>query len=339
VSLLGLVLLFVAATAASTAASAHPFQSFIRSTTTPWILAAVLLAALVARHLRPWIRPALVALLIVLAVGAVWQLATGFHLEGGRLWRVPGFLPHPNDTALVAVALPLAPAFAWPVGLLVILLSGSRNALLGVVAAALVLTRSWRARLLILAGLAVAVLTLTHAAAVSSVTARVGHWLVAAQMFREAPLLGKGPHTFVDYYLTYVQRMTLPFGLQPEIAFVPWAHSLYLEQLAERGLLGALVFALPLWLAWRRGDRALRAALTSFLVMGVVDLSLLKPWVVGAYWSLVALALTAPAPVVVAGAGWRVRLGELVHDGALRLGFHPDHVCGNCWFGDRRGNA
>ena len=285
------VLAFVGSSAVSIALSEHPFQSFIRSTYTPLILAGVLVFS---ARLR--LRFLATAFVLALAADSAWQALRGVDVFGytAQGSRIMGFLPHPNDMAILAVALPFAAWWAWPAGVVSALLSGSRNALLGLATGAVVLTPArWRVRTL--AGLAAAAITLTlllsHAAPITSMEARVGHWAVAAQMFAEAPLFGKGPHTFVDYYLPYLDRVRpLPFNATPEITFVPWAHSLYFEQLAERGIVGFLVFLIPLLLAWRWGSRSIRAGVAALLVMGVFDLSLIKPWVVGAYWLLVGSA-------------------------------------------------
>src|SRR5262249_2331764 len=132
-----------------------------------------------------------------------------------------------------------------------------------------------------------------HPDGLPGITSRLGHWMVAAQMWAESPWVGKGPFTFVDHYLRYLDRMTLPFGVPKEQRYIPWPHSLYLEQLAERGVIGAAAFALPMIVAWRRGTRRTRAAVVAFLAMGVMDLSLIKPWVISVYCGLVATAENA----------------------------------------------
>jgi len=75
---------------------------------------------------------------------------------------------------------------------------------------------------------------------------RIGIYLVALEMFKESPLLGKGLHTFGEFYLPYIEKIQLPHGYTPEIAVIPWAHNLYLEILAERGLIGFAGFIAPI---------------------------------------------------------------------------------------------
>jgi len=41
---------------------------------------------------------------------------------------------------------------------------------------------------------------------------RVALWLVAWEMFKEAPLLGKGIHTFGEFYPNYLTRIQIPRG-------------------------------------------------------------------------------------------------------------------------------
>ena len=293
--LVGSLVAFILSAALSTWASGYPLQSMIRGAWTPLILAIVLLYGLYAAHLRAWVRPALTVLLVLLCAGSLWQAHTGWHLEGGRLWRAHGFLPHPNDTALAAIMAPLLAPWTWPFAAGLILLSGSRTALVGLAVALLMLTRSWRLRACVLAGAGISLVAFVHASFVISATSRMGAWVVAWRMFREHPLLGMGPQTFVDHYLAWLPS-TLPFGIAPDVDFIPWAHNLYLEVLAERGLLGFAVMAVGLTLAWWYATRPVRAAMAAILVMGLLDLTFLKPWVVAAVWGVVTLSLTPPLP-------------------------------------------
>jgi hypothetical protein len=105
---------------------------------------------------------------------------------------------------------------------------------------------------------------------------REEYWSTAWKMFHEAPLLGKGPHTFGLFHPT------------------PWAHNLYLEVLAEQGIVGfaALGFLLVsgTTAAWRvvgqtGGEVRLFAAgtlagLIGFCFAGGAELTLLREWVV-----------------------------------------------------------
>jgi O-antigen ligase len=109
-----------------------------------------------------------------------------------------------------------------------------------------------------------------------STLGRIGYWTTAWSMFREGPWLGLGPHTFRLFHRT------------------PWAHNLYLEVLAEQGLVGLTalggLLGCGLAAAWRLRHAATRerrlfgagalAALVGLCLAGVVELSLLRLWVV-----------------------------------------------------------
>ena len=292
--LLLLVGVWSVAAATSIALSSSPMVLLIRNAWTPLILAAVLLLAAYGpgrRHLPEIVSSALA----LMVVDALWQLSTGTDVLGFPKMedRISGPLPHPNDLALVALLVPFARWWAWPSALALVVGSGSRNAMLGLVVAGFVMAPP-KVRLALVSTIlvgVVAVTTLTPADAFTRGTGRIGHWLVALDMAKGAPVVGHGPGSFPDHYLPRLDRLRpLPWGLEAEISFIPWAHNLYLEQLAERGILGLGVFLLPLGIAWRRGSRSVRAAVAAFAVMGIMDLTFLKPWVVGAYWGLVVLS-------------------------------------------------
>jgi len=120
---------------------------------------------------------------------------------------------------------------------------------------------------------------------------RIPVWLAAWAMFLTAPVLGHGPHTF--------------FYLGPDGTSMRWPHNLYLELLAEQGLIGlaALGFLLVAGIsaAWHL-QRAARsdvhilgagalAGLVSFCFAALLELSLLRRWVVIILFAL--LGITA----------------------------------------------
>jgi O-antigen ligase len=119
---------------------------------------------------------------------------------------------------------------------------------------------------------------------------RLSHWATAWSLFLEAPLLGHGLHTFIDTSLH-------PQG-------VAWAHSLYLQTLAEQGIVGLLALlpllsypTVALWRARRSPipeQRVLAAgafgALAGFCLASLVELTLLREWVVLVMFVLLAVA-------------------------------------------------
>jgi O-antigen ligase len=128
----------------------------------------------------------------------------------------------------------------------------------------------------------------------ATILGRVSYWSTAWNMFLEAPLLGNGPHTFGRFHKT------------------PWAHNLYLEVLAEQGLLGLLALGGLLtcglvggWTLRRAPTKDGRllgagalAGLVGFCAAGVVELTLLREWVVTMLFMLLGvishLVLTQP---------------------------------------------
>ena len=278
-------------------------------------------------------------ILATLGVNGTYQAYTGHTLFLGEpLYgtRVAAGLPHPNDLVLIPLCLPVALAAvveqrrAWlflaasaavVLSLLTLAVSQSRNALLGllvVVGVTLVLSRQRRWILLFgmvaLIGVGLAAFFNVESVtdrisriSVASLRAegRVGIWISAWEMFRESPWVGKGPFIYGDLYHLFLDRVELPDGYQPEEAFIPWAHSLYFEALAERGLLGLLSFAAlsatALWLSFRTWLKAssedqrlyagaLVATWIGFLAMGVSDLTFLKDWVLMFFLLLVSLS-------------------------------------------------
>jgi O-antigen ligase len=109
---------------------------------------------------------------------------------------------------------------------------------------------------------------------------RLPVWVAAWAMFLQAPVLGHGPHTFI-YRAADGTSMA-------------WPHNLYLELLAEQGLIGfatlGLLLVVGLSTAWHthrvaQGESRILgvgafAALVSFCVAGFLEVSLLRQWVV-----------------------------------------------------------
>jgi O-antigen ligase len=126
---------------------------------------------------------------------------------------------------------------------------------------------------------------ITRLARDGGLTGRTDYWSTAWAMFQRAPLLGNGPHTFGVFHR------------------IPWAHNLYLEVLAEQGLIGLLTLGclavgslLTAWKAQRTGTTEARllgaaalAALIGFWSAGVVELSLLREWVVTTLFMLLGI--------------------------------------------------
>src|SRR5437667_395726 len=230
----------------------------------------------------------------------------------------------PNDVAFFAAVLPLSLALivdspkstrAWlaavssVTALAVVVVYQSRSALLtSLVAVTLWACRLQRRKGAALLGVAMFVTVATDALLgfplvtrlAETWSTRVPIWLAALNMFRDAPLLGNGPRSFGLLFEEYFQTLTLPGWLPADPRFAPWAHSLYLETLAEQGIIGfgALVAVLSVGFAMTIGLRragpsetrvlaiGAETALVALCVAGVVELSFVRLWVVVLFFSV-----------------------------------------------------
>jgi hypothetical protein len=118
---------------------------------------------------------------------------------------------------------------------------------------------------------------------------RLDLWWAAWAMFLDAPWVGHGPHTFARLYAWYLYKLGLPSP--PEIR--PWAHNLYLEVLAERGLVGFVALGGLLACALAAACRIQRVATGEARRLGagalagliglssaaVIELTFLRQWV------------------------------------------------------------
>jgi O-antigen ligase len=119
---------------------------------------------------------------------------------------------------------------------------------------------------------------------------RLPLWRAAWAMFLDAPLWGHGPHTFVELYRSYLHQL----GLPTSSLVIPWAHNLYLEVLAERGIIGFIALAVllvyGLVAVWRlqaaatgeahRLAVAAMAGLIGLCGAAAVELTFLRQWVI-----------------------------------------------------------
>ena len=143
---------------------------------------------------------------------------------------------------------------------------------------------------------------------------RIGLWLAAMAMFLEHPFTGIGAGVFGIAYPDVVSMIQLPDGYEAGSGFIPWAHNMYLELLAEYGLPGFLAYAIiTAWLLGKlvaqivlgqgrgRGDDpddprhwavALLISWLAILTMAMLDLSFHRHWVVYIYWLMVGLSFS-----------------------------------------------
>jgi O-antigen ligase len=319
------------------------------------LLPSLLLFVLVADHLEDlrhirllYLACSVVAL--VLAVLVLW--AAAWHGHGGAGLRAlisPGLgapiLVVPNDLTFLAIVAPLSLVLFYrePRGGLAIVAAASTVLSLG----AICTSESRTAALTLLIGLVATVVlveprrrllsglagvfalicvglvanallfpesqVITRLARDWTLSGRTEFWSTAWTMFQEAPLFGKGPHTFGVFHR------------------IPWPHSLYLEVLAEQGLIGLLALGclvvcglLGAWKAQRTGTAEARllgagalAGLIGFWSAGAVELSLLREWVVTALFTLLGIIGHLLSSQITPG-----RMYE--RTGSLNVALHPE---------------
>jgi O-antigen ligase len=131
-------------------------------------------------------------------------------------------------------------------------------------------------------------------------------WHSAWAMFTDRPWTGQGPGMFKDLYFAFLAKAGYVFSELSDRRTMPWAHSLYLEQLAERGILGfiALLSLLAASMSaalksWRQADSdvvrcqaaGIQAALIVFALAGIAETTLSRTWVIILLFILTALSV------------------------------------------------
>lgn len=225
---------------------------------------------------------------------AQYVLATGLLGPGGANVRVYGTFDQPNPFGgYLNLSLPIAlaltifgrdPRMRWVAGgssalmLFALYLSDSRGALLGLVAALVVLGAvGWRIERKVIIALLVGIPLVLIAWFAHIIPARIenkllaqfrvndvslnaqlndanystierlAHWVAGLRMFRAHPLLGVGAGNYDAAY----QRYKVP-GWDESLTH---AHNYYINAAAETGALGLLAFlaviAVAVWVAWR----------------------------------------------------------------------------------------
>jgi len=133
-------------------------------------------------------------------------------------------------------------------------------------------------------------------------------WHTAWVMFSDRPWTGQGPGLFGDIYFAFLAKAGYVLDALPDRRPMLWAHNLYLEQLAERGI-GGLLSLLSLlcasvfyaWRAWRQTlnltvcslAAGIFAALIMLITAGIAEASLSRLWVSVSLMVLAALAVAA----------------------------------------------
>ncbi|MCB1875849.1 MAG: O-antigen ligase family protein [Chromatiales bacterium] len=243
----------------------------------------------------------------------------------------------PNDLLFAAILSPLAltsllrqelrPRLLGGLSLLAIMstviLYRSRGAVLVLLVGLLTFTAARRPRLVmpVITGLILLILGLDALQSFALTEkfgglwgARLPLWQGAWNMFLDAPLLGHGPGSFEILYDAYVRPESAPDWAAHDPRKAPWPHQIYLEALAERGILGGLALSALLvtalktaWSGLRLNNTAtvrnlfaaLLGSLAAIAIAGLFELSLVRHWlqvVLAGECALLIIARNAASP-------------------------------------------
>lgn len=131
---------------------------------------------------------------------------------------------------------------------------------------------------------------------------RIPVWQTAWAMFLDAPVTGLGPQSFKQYYPIYLYKLGLTTDQLVDVRNMPWAHNLFLEMLAERGIQGLLAFlglllngfwlCLKIWPRDKNISAGLIISLLAFCFAAIIELTLARVWVWMALGTLLGLINT-----------------------------------------------
>jgi len=139
---------------------------------------------------------------------------------------------------------------------------------------------------------------------IQTVSTRIPLWIAAQNMFLDAPIVGHGPGSFFLLYREYVDFDALPDWVVIDGRDMPWPHNLYLELLAERGMLGLLCFGVVTLTGLRLLNQCSRTyeesgfrpviiglatVLLGLLVLGLIESSFLRHWVIVTFFLIIGL--------------------------------------------------
>lgn len=138
-------------------------------------------------------------------------------------------------------------------------------------------------------------------------------WHSAWVMFLDRPWTGQGPGMFKDLYFTFLERAGYIRAELSDRRTMPWAHNLYLEQLAERGIFGLLALLSLMGMAILRtyrvwcesgtedGKSLVAGGFSALIVLaaaGIAEATLSRLWVTVLLLVLVAFAYASSACLV-----------------------------------------
>lgn len=132
---------------------------------------------------------------------------------------------------------------------------------------------------------------------------RIYLWRVSWEMFARFPFLGIGPHLYEQYYPLFVYKLNLNTTELHDPRTMPWAHSLYFEALAEKGILGFLTLSAILLQSTQRCKNnlkkqkshtniALALTIGTYIFASAVELTFHRWWSYSLFFSIVAIIET-----------------------------------------------
>ena len=310
------------------------------------VIGSISLYLLIAIRLRDWerLKPVLAAIVVVglaISIHSIWQYATGDLTEAGSFLtaegeveqRIASTFTHPNQLGgflaiLVALGAGLSQVFqsywgraaCWSMTTLAAVatvLTFSRGALLAIAALGLFYAVSRRAWPLLVAGVVAVVLLAPSTLGERfggiedpqnpEVATRIDLWDAGLQAFAEAPVAGVGLNGYAASYVATERTGRTFLGSGTPFAVPENAHNLYINTLAEQGLIGFAALLLVVLLAFRlafslRGSPqprvrgiglALLGALIVVLVHGIFDLTLFDPKSSVLMWTILGAAAAA----------------------------------------------
>jgi O-antigen ligase len=336
------VLLFVASMLLSTMTSVEPARSLRLSVP---LLAGMVLFVLISGYLDVERIRSLYATLALVSLGLAARLLwVAWHdpQAGPVQWTARVETPLivvRNDVAFFAIVLPLSLALVRDAVRSPLALLGGASALASVVTMVVYQSRGAVLTTLLAVGVWAASLRRRSSWALVGLSAllvlaidgacgfplllrfretwatRVAIWVAALRMFEDAPLLGNGPRSFGVLFEDYFTSPSFPKWIPADPRLTAWAHNLYLETLAEQGLVGlaALVVLLVVTLAAvRRVRRAPRpsalaagawAALLALCAEGAFEASFVRLWVVVLFFVVIGSISVLATAAETAGVG------------------------------------
>ncbi|MEM1110422.1 MAG: O-antigen ligase family protein [Pseudomonadota bacterium] len=134
---------------------------------------------------------------------------------------------------------------------------------------------------------------------------RFAVWYAGSESWWQRPWLGVGQGQFEAVYQSEVARNAIPSWLTIDGRFVTWAHSLFIEALVERGVVGLLLLSAVLLAILktlrptavgelRPESAAVWQSYCLFLIAGALELTLQRNWVPVLLALYIAIALSQP---------------------------------------------